>query len=338
MFNAPRARPILFTALVLCLLFIGPRAEAAQRGAFQFALMGDAPYGTLAVMSVNALIEEINAKPELLWVVHAGDIKQGGSPCSDDLLESRLDLFQQFNQPFILTPGDNEWTDCHRDTAGDYAPLERLEFLREHFFPRVGYTLGRRPMAVTSQAQDTDFSEFRENVRWVHNNVVFATLHVVGSRNGAEPFQGRTEADDREVARRSEAALSWLRSTFALARERELDGVFLVMQADPFFELRPGGYQRKPFEPLLEALEQETIAFGKAVLFAHGDSHKYRYDQPLRDRKTGKTIPNFWRVETPGGFVTAWLRVRVDPDTPRVFHVEHGGPKVAEPSLPAGKN
>lgn len=325
-------------AVVVCALLSVPRADAAPRDAFQFVLMGDAPYGTLAVMSVNALIAEINAEPGLLWVVHAGDIKQGSSPCSDDLLKSRLELFEQFNQPFILTPGDNEWTDCHRDTAGGYAPLERLEFLRQHFFPRVGHTLGREAMVVASQAEEKDFSEFRENVRWVHNDVVFATLHVVGSRNGAARFAGRTEADDREVARRSEAALSWLRTTFALARQRELDGVFLVMQADPFFELRPGGYQRRPFEPLLEALEQETLAFGKPVLFAHGDSHKYRYDQPLRDRKTGKTIPNFWRVETPGGFVTAWLRVYVDPNSQRVFHVEHGGPKVAEPGVPVEKN
>ena len=43
--------------------------------------MGAAPYGTLAVMSVGPLIDEINSEPELLWVVHAGDIKQGNSPC-----------------------------------------------------------------------------------------------------------------------------------------------------------------------------------------------------------------------------------------------------------------
>ncbi|KPK38828.1 MAG: hypothetical protein AMJ69_07375 [Gammaproteobacteria bacterium SG8_47] len=311
-------------AALLCALLSSGRLVAAEHEVFQFALMGDAPYGSLAVMSVNALIDDINAQPELLWVVHAGDIKQGSSPCSDELLKSRLDLFQQFHRPFVLTPGDNEWTDCHRQSAGGYAPLERLEFLRQLFFPRVGYTLGREPMAVESQARSQAFSEFRENVRWVHHNVVFATLHVVGSRNGGESFMGRTTADNKAAARRSEAALVWLRETFALARERDYAGVFLVMQADPFFELSPGGYQRRPFEPVLQALEEETLRFGKAVLFAHGDSHKYRYDQPLRDRTTGKTIPNFWRVETQGGFVTAWLRVRVDPNSTQVFHVEQG--------------
>ncbi|MEU6787396.1 hypothetical protein ABZ912_50105 [Nonomuraea angiospora] len=39
-------------------------------------------------------------------------------------------LFGTFDDPFVLTPGDNEWTDCHRTAAGGYAPTERLDAVR----------------------------------------------------------------------------------------------------------------------------------------------------------------------------------------------------------------
>ena len=42
----------------------------------------------------------------------------------------------------VLTPGDNEWTDCHRVAAGEYQPLERLAKLREVFYPVPGMTIG----------------------------------------------------------------------------------------------------------------------------------------------------------------------------------------------------
>ena len=34
--------------------------------------------------------------------------------------------FDRFADPLVYTPGDNEWTDCHRANNGGYNPLERL--------------------------------------------------------------------------------------------------------------------------------------------------------------------------------------------------------------------
>lgn len=53
--------------------------------------------------------------------------------------------------PLVYTPGDNEWTDCHRVNNGAYDPLDRLAAVRKTFFPRPGFTLGP-PMRVDSQA------------------------------------------------------------------------------------------------------------------------------------------------------------------------------------------
>ena len=33
-----------------------------------------------------------------------------------------FDLFARFKDPFVYTPGDNEWTDCHRTNNGAHWP------------------------------------------------------------------------------------------------------------------------------------------------------------------------------------------------------------------------
>lgn len=190
------------------------------KSAFSFALIGDSPYGVAPgsyYPPFDALTHDINADHKLRWVLHAGDIKSGSTPCSDAMFTDRLNRFNAFDKPFILTPGDNDWTDCHRAKAGSYAPLERLAALRQVFFAQPGTTLGEHPMHVDSQAMEPGFEEFPEHTRWVQQNVVFATLHIVGSQNGLAPFAGRSAADDAEVARRTHAALGWLDDTFALA-------------------------------------------------------------------------------------------------------------------------
>jgi hypothetical protein len=54
--------------------------------------------------------------------------------------------------PLVYTPGDNEWTNCHRVNNGVYDPLERLAAVPKTFFPRPGFTLGP-PMRMDSQAR-----------------------------------------------------------------------------------------------------------------------------------------------------------------------------------------
>ena len=69
--------------------------------------------------------------------------------------------FDRFEMPLLYTPGDNEWTDCHRVAAGMFNPLERLDVLRDVFFDAPGQTLGADPLPVASQ----DAIGFPENRR-----------------------------------------------------------------------------------------------------------------------------------------------------------------------------
>lgn len=338
-----------FTALALAsaLLLAMPGAQAEREhsrepshdhserqsqghGPFEFALIGDTPYFSAADPSADYppfdhLVDDLNHERKIRWVMHAGDIKNGSTECSDTLFYDRLARFSHIEKPLIYTPGDNEWTDCHRVNNGEYQPLERLAKLRDVFFPVPGMTLGGHPMQVESQAQQPGYEEFPENVRWSHQGVLFATLHIVGSRNAEAPFQVgssamRTQADDDEVARRNAANLAWLNTTFDQAEREDAPGVLIMIQANPGLEFNQNVVKREGFEDFLETLENRTATFGKPVVLAHGDSHFFRVDKPRLLNQA--FLPNFTRVETFGSANVHWVRVQVDPRSDEVFRFQ----------------
>lgn len=295
--------------------------EPRGKSPFSFALIGDTPYGVAPgadASAFDALTNAVNRDRKVRWVMHAGDIKSGSTECSDALLSDRRERFDAFRQPFVLTPGDNEWTDCHRAKAGGYAPLERLAAVRRAFYADPQQTLGGHPMQVESQALQPGYEEFPEHQRWTWDGVIFATLHVVGSHNGLDDFPGRSVADDAEVGRRAQAAIAWLDDTFALAKRQHSAGVFLMMQADPGLERAP--VDRTGFEEILAALEAHVRDYGKPVVLAHGDSHYFRIDKP--GLHSGDFLANLTRVETFGAGQVHWIKVNVDPKTASVFHFQ----------------
>jgi hypothetical protein len=296
---------------------------------FAFALIGDMPYGANRETPFARLVAEINRDNDVDFVMHAGDIKAGSERCDDSLIRHRFDLYQSFQRAFVYTPGDNEWTDCHRINNGQYNPLQRLAFLRSIFFPQVGQTTGRQLRPVRSQGDDGAYSEFVENVMFRKQSVMFATVHVVGSNNDLEPWVGIDPSDSctsplpariAEFERRQAAALAWLDEVFAAAADTK--GVFLLIQANPYNTPSnpacPGGFQT-----FLTHLETRAKAYGKPVVLAHGDDHFFFVDQPL-------TNLLFSRVQTFGEAQVHWVKVHVDPKSSGVFSIEQ---KIVRPNL-----
>ncbi|NJL87977.1 MAG: hypothetical protein HC886_21575 [Leptolyngbyaceae cyanobacterium SM1_1_3] len=132
----------------------GDEGGSLSRRPFQFALITDMPYNSGEVAQLDNLISEVNSERSLSFVLHGGDVKSGSSVCSSELLQARFDQFQKFNLPFIYTPGDNEWTDCHREAAGRFNPIERLAKVREIFYPRIGFSTGRRPQRLVPDGRN----------------------------------------------------------------------------------------------------------------------------------------------------------------------------------------
>src|SRR5256885_1765303 len=118
------------------------------------AVYGDWPYSQALLDAAPQLIASVNGDPDVSLVLHVGDIHSGSMACSAAWNQGIFDLFQQFADPFVYTPGDNEWTDCHKakEFSSGY-PLTELARVRQLFFPTPGLTLGQAPRRLLSQAQ-----------------------------------------------------------------------------------------------------------------------------------------------------------------------------------------
>jgi hypothetical protein len=283
---------------------------------FEFALIGDLPYSPEQEAKFPSLMADINRSPAA-FVVHDGDIKNGSSVCDDATFVSRKQLFDNFERPFILVYGDNEWTDCHRSKNGSYDPVERLAKLRE-IFSKGNQSLGKRTLTLTRQSENRQFAKFRENVRWIYHGVVFFAINMPGSNNNF----GRTPEADAEYADRNSANLAWIKECFALAKRSNSKGILLVAQANPGFELDPTDKRRSGYNDFIATLETETGNFPGQVVFVHGDTHYFRIDKPLpyfTDETQLPRMKNFTRVETFGSPNVHWLRAFYDPENPNLF-------------------
>lgn len=318
---------------------------AGDEARFQFGIIGDMPYSTAKEEEYRRVIAAINAA-DLVFVAHVGDAQgspndyyadpAGGTPpCSDEKYDALLRSFQAIGPAFVLTPGDNDWTDCHQIRDPKRDPLERLSKVRAMFYPD-GRSLGQQPIAVISQSADPQFGKFRENLRWSVGGVTFGTLHIVGSNDNF----ARTAEMDAEHAERKAANLAWIRTLFAEAKATGSRGLVLITHANPGFESywppEPKARYFRPFVPrgqaipsypapyrdYVAALAGELERFENPVVFFHGDTHLFRIDKPLYSAKTGQLFENFTRVETFGDPNTHWVRVVVDPAQRELFRFE----------------
>lgn len=283
----------------------GPPAAAET---WRFALIGDTPYSARERAEMPKMLAAI-ADSGAAAVIHVGDIKSGQQRCDDALFADRQALFATSRIPFVLLPGDNEWSDCHRLTAGEYDPLERLAALRQRFWAD-DYSLGQQKLRLERQP-----GGYPEHARFRLGPVLFVTFNLPGGDNRFDPNQ---PAGGREFANRNAAALAWLHEGFALARQERLAGIVLLFQANPGFKHFAQGLPHAGFADFLEALRDETQKFPGQVVAVHGDTHWNRIDHPLRDRQ-GNPMARFTRVETFGFPTMGWTLGVIDSKAPGLF-------------------
>ena len=308
---------------VMATFAAAPSRTQSQPQGFTFALIGDLGYYEEHEPWVTNVHAEIAKDANLSFVVHVGDLSRPVRACGEDLLKLRLSQFNGSPHPFVFTPGDNDWADCHdKQGVKGGEPLGALKRLRNMFFAG-DESLGQRKMKLTRQSATPEFATFRENVRWEMSGITFATLHMVGSNNNL----GRTPEGDAEYAERNKANLAWLAQTFAHAKASNSRAVMILQQANIFTNILP--LPEPPVEPsgfkeTHALLHRETVAFGKPVVVVHGDTHFFRIDNPFWQRpprgKAGTpALENFRRLETFGTPDHHWVHVSVDPNDPSVF-------------------
>lgn len=286
-------------------------ANAADGDGFDFIALGDMPYGPdlLAGPLYRRLIHRINGLG-LRFAIHVGDFKDGTAACSDADYQLQWQHFQRFAGALVYTPGDNDWLDCHR--RGD-DPLERLQALRQRFFAGA-QSLGQRPMALERQPDSMPaHAAYRENQRWQHQGVVFATVHTVGPRNG---FDAGSAAVRAEALQREAANSAWITDGFALAQRTGARALVLATQAETLAYDQPAGPRQGSLQPQFPAIARTLLPLADAaphpVLLVHGDAHRYTVDQPF-DNARGQPIANLWRLQVFGHPQVHAVRVRVQP-------------------------
>jgi len=318
------------------------------------AVFGDWPYGQVLFDNASLLVNSINADRDVSLVIHVGDIHSGSQPCTSaginnyspptppatppiatsypDYNQKIYFQFQQIKPPVVYTPGDNEWTDCHKTKEfKSGAPLKELAAVRSLFFARPGHSLGLEDKEVWTQAQHSDpafpaDAQYVENVMWEDAGVVFVTLNVPGSNDDTLPWTNGfadPTAQANEVAQRDAANIRWLDAAFAHARNEHARAVVVAIQADMFdlTALVPGGDGLNAYTPFVQELANQSVRFGRPVLLLNGDSHLFEADHPLADptSPTGmihntQPVPNLTRITVQGSTNAPgeWLRLIID--------------------------
>lgn len=303
----------LLAAALVCSL---TPANAAE---FQFVALGDMPYGAPAEVNplYEVLIDEIN-KTAPDFVLHVGDTKSGATVCDDTMLDTQLGYLNSFDAAVLYAPGDNEWTDCHREAAGGFDPIERLDYIRKTYFADPATSFGAKPVPVESQAlvmADTQ-STYVENARMMHEGVMVMTAHVPGSNNN---FEIRDPKAVVEFFARDKANVAWLEQSFDKAITENAAAIIVAIHADMFeFDFNSFGKERflrhSGFLNFGPALVKKAVDFGKPVLLVYGDSHVFRVTRPF-----SKTAPNITGLEVFGASDMHAVRVSVDTDDLAVF-------------------
>jgi len=271
----------------------------------RFFAVGDLPYGQSEVGPLQALLNAAAAQHPP-FIAHVGDIKAGSTPCTDANLHEIAGIFRALPVPVAYTPGDNEWTDCHRPAAGGLDPRVRLARVREVFF---GDPTVLRLAALGAVPADA----FPEIYAFQIGVVAFVSLHIVGSNNG---FSDNDPAAADEFAARKAANTVFLNQVLGSAKARNVQALVLMMQANPQFDRGQG-------PPGFRGFKQQLVAamarFAGPVLVLHGDTHRWRHDRPLIDPVRGTPFERLVRIEVPGSPVVGGVWITVDPSAAEPF-------------------
>ncbi len=272
--------------------------------AFSFAVLGDAPYRKRRDDKRFAgLIQDIKRQePEFL--AHLGDLKRGASPCKTKRYKEVRKLLAGFDGPLVYTPGDNDWADCFKKKSGDFDPQERLRKIRTLFYDDFAASADRK-LGITRQPG------FVENARWSIKDVVFLSLHSVGANNNLN-------RDPAEYRKRNRANLMWLKAAFERAHAGDTSALVLLTHANLWHPKR--GKLQKGFRDCLALLAEEAQGFGRPILVAHGDKHRFIVDHPLSAAgPDARKISNVTRLQVMGDDELGAVMVAVDPTAKEPF-------------------
>ncbi|WP_064435322.1 hypothetical protein [Pseudoalteromonas neustonica] len=260
-----------------------------------FLVMADMPYTIIdhKNLAPTGLLGKKIAQTPHGFLMHLGDMKAGAEPCTDKLLTTHKQLLSTLTeQPFVFTPGDNDWTDCDRENLTPrYDELERLAFIKELMFDKAYL---EKLTTLTGFKRQTSMTE---NARWQFADVEFMTLHIAGTHNGRR----QVLKSDKQMAYhhadlRDSNNLSWLAQADPKAK-----AYVIAFQADIYTHKTEQAACSElvtancdGFKIYRDALAQFAQSVEKPVLVIHGDTGEFCQQ---------KLAANLTRLNAPGDYM-----------------------------------
>ena len=334
-FSAAR-RLLAVAALIAGTLANGPSAQAntessyASRNGFSFAVLGDTPASNRDEAITAQVLAQIGHETDL--IVHVGNIKSKNERCDDELYLRRRALFETSPVPFVMTPGQHDWTDCDQTIAGRYGPVERLTRLRELFFESP-QSLGELKQDLQRLSDTGRYRNYPENARWEYGGILFVTLNMPGTHNNYRTGAGRNGEYEERILANS----FWLRQAFALATREKYKGIVIAFEADPNFEGRlnlDASDGRDPYADFKATLARLAAKYPGQVLLLHG-AHGNAAAAPKPDhplKVAGKTLDNVTRLKAFGASrPQSWRKVVMEPGKKGQFVIENRNTVIQPP-------
>lgn len=278
-------------------MFVSSMSLALAMTTNTFLVMGDMPYSPIDEINLGKdgkITKAIAATPHG-FLMHLGDMKSGALACTNKLLQSNKALLTSLTtQPFIYTPGDNEWTDCDREKLSvRFDELERLSFVKGLMFDDAYTKKAQQLQGYATQA------EMLENARWQFDGIEFRTLHIPGTFNGRSQILKSDKNATLDVAdRRDKYNLTWIKQALV---QQDAKAYVFGFQADiyhPTSKPPCSESQRSncdAFKIYRDAISDFAKHTNKPVLVMHGDTGPY-CQQQLASNLTRLNIPGDFAV------------------------------------------
>tara|TARA_Y100000782_G_scaffold106575_1_gene127647 strand:- start:188 stop:1141 length:954 start_codon:yes stop_codon:yes gene_type:complete len=280
-------------------MFISSASFALAMASNTFLVMGDMPYTPIDEINLaqpNGKLARAVASTPHSFLMHLGDMKSGSLPCTNKLLQANKQLLTAItDKPFIYTLGDNEWTDCDRDSLNpQFDELERLEYVKGLMYDDDYYKKANLLQGFTHQL------DMNENARWQFNNIEFMTLHIAGTHNGRAQILKSDKNDALDAAdKRDRLNLEWLQRGL---NNQSVKAYVIGFQADIYNATNKSACTATlrsncdAFKVYRDAFSQFAKFAKKPVLIMHGDTGPFCYQQ---------LTENLTRLNVPGDYVVS---------------------------------
>ncbi|HDR9586433.1 TPA: hypothetical protein QDC22_000338 [Burkholderia stabilis] len=281
--------------------------------------------------AAQRLLDAIARERNLAFVVYAGDLKGSKEACRDALYSARGAILDSARVPLVFIPGHDDWVSCNTAAGGGYDPVERLDFLRQTLLadsalPDPG------ALQITRESEVARFRPYRENARWMRDDIVYVALNAPAPNNHFLTAGGRNgEFEDRIIANGF-----WIDHAAEYAKRREARAMVVIFEGDPQFERYERAERfawlrfnrprvRDGFRELKRTLVKAAATFRGPILVMHTSgeplANGFLIDRPLRT-DDGELVGNVTRVAIgPRHPVNQWVKVNVSPARQTIFNV-----------------